>query len=360
MKMRGASVVVPVTANCGENGIQRALDAICGGGEVVLAPGVYKIQQPLILSHDNQTLRGTDHGATLLLADRANCPVVILGAALDSSRRMTSHLRLANLMIDGNRKNQQVELWRTAVDGSQLNNNGVDIWNADDVTIEHVICCRCRSGGLVTAETRHLNVSDFAAYDNQFDGLACYETEQSQFSGLRLYDNLAAGISVDLFFNHNVIRDALLTGNCLGIFMRAARDNLFKGLSISGSRRHGVFMAQSDGPTAKGWSLCPGTECTGNHFDGLVVKSCGGDAFLVNNASCTNNVIRDARFLGNVLGGLAEGDGKPAGISLTLASDPAPEIKPITAQAGQANLIRAVSEGGPAVGVAAHQRTALE
>ena len=27
-----------------------------------------------------------------------------------------------------------MELWHTAVDGSQLNNNGIDVWDVNDVT----------------------------------------------------------------------------------------------------------------------------------------------------------------------------------------------------------------------------------
>jgi len=175
-----------------------------------------------------------------------------------------------------------------------------------DVAVEHVSCCRCRSGGLVAAEVRRLHVNDFDAYDNQFDGLACYQTEESHFEGLRLHDNLAAGISLDLSFNHNIITNAVLAGNDLGIFMRHSRDNAFKGLTISKSHHHGVFMAQTSAPTVKGWQVSPGTQCIGNNFENLLINDCGGTAFLVNDASCTNNIIFGARFLRNVLGGMSQ------------------------------------------------------
>ncbi len=64
-----------------------------------------------------------------------------------------------------NRKNQNLELWRTAGDGSELNNNGVQIWNVTDAAVEHVTCCRCRSGGLVAAGVRRLTVTDFVSED---------------------------------------------------------------------------------------------------------------------------------------------------------------------------------------------------
>ena len=147
-------------------------------------------------------------------------------------------------------------------------------------------------------------MSDFAAFDNQYDGLACYETEQSRFDGLRLHDNLAAGISLDLSFDNNYITNAVLNGNDLGIFMRHSRHNAFKGVTISKCHRHGVFMAQATSRTSKGWRLFPGTECIGNVFENLMVTDCGGKAFQVNDASCSNNVILGASFIRNILGGV--------------------------------------------------------
>jgi hypothetical protein len=279
--------------------IQQALDALPEGGEVVLAPGTYEIRQPIILRYDHQTLRGSGPATVLHLVDNANCPVVILGSPMTTPQRTTSHLRLADLVINGNRLNQQAELWHTATDGSVLNNNGIDIWDVNDSTVEGVVCRSCRSGGLVTAATRRLNVSDFTAYDNQFDGLACYLTEDCHFSGLNLYDNLGAGISLDLSFNHNVFNDAVLTGNDLGVFMRDSRSNSFQDLTISKSRKNGVFMAQAGTRTASGWALRPGTECIGNNFKRLMIANCGGVAFLVNDNSCKDNLIGDASFQDN-------------------------------------------------------------
>jgi parallel beta-helix repeat protein len=306
MACQASSFIITMSAGCGQESIQRMLDRLPAGGEVVLPPGTYEITHPIILRNDRLTLRGSGTNTVLHLADQANCPVVILGSPTESSRRTTTQLRLADLVIDGNRQHQQVEMWRTAIDGSQLNNNGIDVWNVNDSTVEKVVCRSCRSGGLVTAVVRRLDVQDFTAYDNQFDGLACYLTEDSHFGGLNLHDNLAAGISLDLSFAHNVIDNAILTGNDLGIFMRDSRNNTFQDVNIDKSRKHGVFMAQAAAATPKGWQLSPGTECTGNSFQDLTVTNSGGDAFLVNDDSCKNNIIRSSRFLANTKGGLAE------------------------------------------------------
>jgi len=193
--------------------IQSALDNLPPGGEVVLGAGTYQISQPLMLRHNDVTLRGSGSCTVLYLADHSDCPVVILGPPMNETEHPAEHLRLADLVIDGNRQNQRVELWRSAGDGSEFNNNGIQIWNVSDAIVEHVVCHRCRSGGLVTASVSHLLVNGFDAYDNQFDGLACYQTEESRFADLRLHDNLAAGISLDLDFNHNSISNAVLADN---------------------------------------------------------------------------------------------------------------------------------------------------
>src|SRR5271157_1513935 len=299
-------VIVALPANSSGAEIQQALDGLPPNGEVVLSAGTYEISQPLLLQHDDETLRGSGPATLLHLADGADCPVVILGPPMTNTRHPAAHLRLADLRIDGNREHQQRELWRTAADGSEFNNNGVQIWNVTDAVVEHLVCCHCRSGGLVTTAVRRLQVNDLDSYDNQFDGLACYQTEESRFDGLRLHDNLGAGISLDLAFNHNFITNAVLAGNDLGIFMRDSRNNSFQRLTISKSHHHGVFMAQATILTAKGWRLCPGTACIGNNFQSLMINDCGGKAFQVNDASCTNNAIFGASFLRNIQGGLGQ------------------------------------------------------
>lgn len=295
-----AATCLTLTAGpqAGSQEIQAALDSLSKGGEVVLGPGSYLIHQPLLLQRDYAVLRGSGSNTVLRLADNANCPVVVLGAAFAPAPKVISHLRLADLVIDGNRKHQTVELWRTAADGSQINNNGVDIRGATDATVERVVCGHCRSGGLVaSAGIRRLTVHDFTAFDNEFDGLACYLTEDSRFTGLSLHDNLAAGISLDLSFNHNVIENAVLAANDLGVFMRDSRNNVFEGLTIRDSHRHGVFVAQAAAPTAQGWQLVSGTECTGNRFTRVQMTHCGVQPFLIHDTSCTGNVVSGLQLL---------------------------------------------------------------
>jgi len=293
----GAAVFLGAKPDPTDRDIQAALDRLREGAELILPAGTFEIHSPIVLQYDGQILRGSGLKTIFHLADKANCPVVILGSP--NRLKPITHIHLCDLIINGNRLNQQAEFWRSAADGSQLNNNGIDVWNVNDASVERVVCCSCRSGGLVTAMARRLTVCDFTAFDNQFDGLACYFTEDSSFKGLKLYSNLAAGISLDLSFNHNTFDDTVLTGNELGIFMRQSRNNSFQNLTITKSKNQGVFMAQTGHPTSKGWMPMPGTECTNNSFDGLTISECGGDAFTIHDRSCKNNAIQKARFVKN-------------------------------------------------------------
>jgi hypothetical protein len=307
MPWSGLAATLEVPPAAGGDGIQQALDQVGVGGEVVLSRGTYFVHQPVILRLDGLTLRGAGPETILYLADNANCPVVILSPPKDIAKGPTRDLHLSDLLVDGNRTQQQHELWRILPSGIYINNNGVHVCDVDNALVEHVICRSCRSGGLVsTGRTRRLTVRDYTAYDNQFDGLACYRTEDSHFSRLNLHDNLAAGISLDLEFDHNIIDCAIISSNDLGIFMRQSHDNVFEGVTILHSRHDGIFMAQSGSQTLSGWRLWPGTECTGNNFNTLQVVGCGGRAFRINDDSCTNNTINGGQFLDNALGGLSQ------------------------------------------------------
>jgi parallel beta-helix repeat protein len=140
-------------------------------------------------------------------------------------------------------------------------------------------------------------VRGLEAFDNEFDGLACYATTQSQFINLNLHDNPGAGISLDLNFNGNTISNAVLSANDLGIFMRDSRGNHFLNVSIHKSRNHGVFMAQAEIPKL--------TACINNSFTNIQATNCGGAAFRVNDATCTDNTIVRAKFEENQHGGLS-------------------------------------------------------
>jgi hypothetical protein len=301
-------MMISLPATVSEAQIQQALNILpLGGGEVCLAAGVFEITRPLVMDRDHQTLRGMGEATVLRLAAGANCPVIIMGEPVNHPEKIIRYLRVADCYIDGNRRQQQRELWRVAGEGSQIHNNGITVQNVRNSTVENVTCARCRSGGLVTTrDVRHLMVNGFNSFDNEFDGLACYQTTESVFNRLNLHDNPGAGISLDLAFNHNVVSNAVLTANDLGIFMRASRFNHFFNIVINQSRHYGVFMAHTVIKSAMGFGPAPETECIDNAFTYLVASHCGSAAFRVNNDTCTNNVIVRAEFRDNAQGGLSQ------------------------------------------------------
>ena len=338
--------------------IQAALDNLPeSGGTVVLKAGVYSVIQPICLSRDNLTLRGAGSTTILRLADNANCPVVIMGSTSNYPTEVVKNLRVCDLDVDGNRDNQQVECWNIQGEGDEIRNNGLTIRSVCDASVERVRSYRCRSGGLVTEKgVRRLTVSDYAAWDNHFDGLAAYVTEDSLFTQMVLRDNHGAGLSLDHKFNHNTLSDVILADNGCGIFMRDSRENLFQGVTIRNSREHGVFMSQaatntvgpwtaptppkstdaggtapaatntthtltaptnapstalvaatpSTPPPEGRWIVIPDTECSGNVFTGLLITDSAAAGFLINDDNCANNVIQGARFARNKMGGLCQ------------------------------------------------------
>jgi Right handed beta helix region len=294
-------IIAKLKAGATAADIQKEFDIFTNGCEVILPAGKYKICRPIVLQYNHQTLCGAGPKTILYLADDANCPVIIMGQPVNHPLQTVRYLNVTDLYIDGNRTHQQRELWRESGEGSEIRNNGITVQNVSDSTIENVTCTRCRSGGLVTTlGVQRLTVKDFASSDNEFDGLACYLTTDSSFIGLNLHDNPGAGISLDLDFDHNLIKDAILVSNDLGIFMRDSRNNQFKNVSIRKNRDFGVFMAQAFEPTDRGSEPQPDTECTDNAFTNLMGLQNGRADFRVNDISCTNNVIIGAQFDGSV------------------------------------------------------------
>lgn len=279
--------------------IQAALDALPdSGGVVVLPQGTITVSRPIVLKRSHQTLRGAGMATILRLADGANCPVIIMGEPVNQPSYTVTDVCVDSLFIDGNRYGQQRELWREQGAGSEIRNNGITVQRVKDSKVENVVAARCRSGGLVTTlGVERLVVRGLEAFDNEFDGLACYATTQSQFINLNLHDNPGAGISLDLNFSGNTISNAVLSANDLGIFMRDSRGNQFLNVSINKSRNHGVFMAQAEIPQI--------TACINNSFTNLHATNCGGAAFRINDATCTDNTITRAKFEENLHGGLS-------------------------------------------------------
>jgi hypothetical protein len=290
------------SGSCAE--IQNAIDSLPpSGGQVVLSNATYVCSTALVIDRNNVALRGQGPGTVLRLADGADAPVLVLGQTVEQPDQTRQNLHVSDLMIDGNRTNQTYECWGGECDEGGLTvirNNGITLRRVSDIVVERVTVASARSGGLVTEKgCQRLTIQDFSAYDNHFDGLAGYQTEDSLFTRLNLHENEAAGLSFDIDFDHNVIGDTIVTGNGkVGIFMRDSRYNIFHDLQIRDSGEHGVFLAEANGD--------PTQAATNNTFHGLVASGSKGTGFRVNDLSCTKNVISASQLIDNAEGGISE------------------------------------------------------
>ncbi len=291
-----------VTSNKSCDSIQAAISKLpAAGGEVRVAAGEYTCTKPIVLDRNNITLRGEGTSTILRLADNINAPVIVMGSTENIPSKATRYLRVSDLMIDGNRANQTSECMGGPCSAEfPLRNNGISLRRCVDCTVSSVTVYGAISGGLVTElGCRRLTVRDYTSYDNEFDGLAGYETEDSTFSGITLYGNRGAGISTDIKFNNNKFYDVTISENkTVGIFMRDSLDNSFTNLHIRDSEQHGIFLAQVDTDSTKA--------ATGNTFTSVVISRSGGMGIQANDASCINNMMVGAQFIDNKNGCIGE------------------------------------------------------
>jgi len=289
------------------------------GGQVVIPMGTYTCTEPIVIGRDDVDLRGEGAATVLRLADGVNSPVILVGSTDPNPEQLppVRNVRISDLTVDGNRLNQASEDWD---DFTYIRNNGIDLRHVSDVSVERVTVHSARSGGLVTERvSRRVTVRDFTAYDNHFDGLAGYLTEDSIFSGIYLYNNCAAGLSFDDEFNRNLLSDILIrheAGTSLcgepvaggeqpqsdgkeGVFMRDSRDNVFQGLAIRGTPLDGVYLRPhtfNDAPTAP----------SGNTFTGLVIADSAGAGLSADDPSVLHTVVVGGQFIGNAGGCIVE------------------------------------------------------
>jgi hypothetical protein len=281
--------------------INRALRRLPkGGGRVILGPAIFELREPIVMDRDNVELRGSGKTTVVRLADKANCPVLIVGRINTPIDRIVSGVSLRNLTLDGNRSEQsqkvEDECWGGICDNggvSVIRNNCLTIRGSHKVTVENIVTRGARSGGVVLEKhCREVRLENLESCENYYDGLACYETEDSSFHRLNLHSNLSAGISLDLDFNNNVFTKVQLLGNgSQGIFMRDSNGNHFKDLEITKNGAQGVFIAQADDD--------PTTKCTNNVFSDMVNMHNQSDGVRINDRSCTENMVRNSRFQGN-------------------------------------------------------------
>lgn len=291
-----AEAVTPVQ---GEKGIAAAIAALPeAGGVVELGKGTFTLTQPIIIDRDGVELRGQGPDTLLWLAPKANCPMLLIGRPSTPTDRIVHRITVRNLTLDGNRTEQEFECYGGPCDErhrTALRNNTITIRGADDVLVEDVLTRRARSGGIVLEKRcRRVRINRLEAYDNEFDGLAAYETEDSEFTWLNLHHNRSAGFSFDWRFNRNRVADTVATANgSQGIFMRDSLNNIFERVMLTGNGEQGIFVAET--------RTLPGTSCRYNVFRELTITGNRTQGIRINDASCNPNTLEDSLVAGNRL-----------------------------------------------------------
>ncbi len=290
-----------VIGNC--ESIQEAIDALPEtGGRVFIPAGRYPCKTALIVNKDNVWVGGVAGATHLELDAGANSPLLVLGATA-TPPPVTRGIRVSNLTLSGRRGQQTSECWGGPCDSgglSYIRNNGITIRGVEDTLVENVTVRSCRSGGIVAERgCRRLTLRQIEAYDNEFDGIAAYNTTNSVIDGVFTHDNLYGGLSFDLSFDANIISNTTITNNGkVGIFMRDSRNNLFQGLQVSKCGEHGIFLAQPPG--------FPAGAVTGNTFIGCQIHDCVGAGVRVNDSTCVNNQFVGCQLSGNAGGCISE------------------------------------------------------
>ena len=295
----GVAVPRPtVTVSAGDDlAITAALNSLPeGGGIVELGSGTFSIKHPIIIDRDDVELRGRGPGTVLFLAAQANCPMVVIGSTSTPTRWSVRQVTVRDMVIDGNREGQDFECYGGPCDDRNLallRNNGITVRGAEDILIENVVTRRARSGGVVLEKTcRQIRITGLESYDNEFDGLAAYETEDSSFTRLNLHHNRSAGFSFDWRFNRNHITDTMASENgSQGIFMRDSIGNVFERLTLQANGEQGIFMGET--------RTLPGTACRYNKFLAVNITGNKAEGIRINDASCTVNTLHSSVVAGN-------------------------------------------------------------
>lgn len=282
------------------------------GGTVNIPAGLFDCRSSIIINHSHIRLIGAGKQNTILrLADQVHAPLLIVGEPTikmdENGNYVTTNrvedVQISDLTLDGNRLNhdEKKECGENicAGDPTGVRNNGITIRGATNVLIKNITAHSFISGGLVTEKyCRGINIQNFESFDNFFDGLAGYQTENSEFSDLDLHDNLGAGLSIDIDFNHNLIRDSQLHDNHdVGIFARNLRENHFLRVSIQRSGNHGVFLAAAEAANS-----C----AIANIFEDVQINSSKFAGLRLNNGCPGNKIIGTSNLCGNPGGGTSE------------------------------------------------------
>lgn len=214
---------------------------------------------------------------TITMPANSNSPAIVIGDSKNETPSFrVSKIVLRNLVIDGNKKEQDSE-YHSAL--PFLRNNGITIRGASNIIIENVTVINARSGGLVLEKgCKNVIVRNSSFISSFFDGIAACETTNCKFENLILAYNEYAAISLDWWVeNCEFIKIVSVFNRDWTLFSRASHHNVYKELySIFNGGSY--FLAEnSDVPIKKHSSILL-DKCFSLDFRG---KFLGSNCFIL-------------------------------------------------------------------------------
>lgn len=214
------------------------------GGTIYIKAGTYVLSQGIHINRSNVTVLG-EKGTVIKLGSSVNQPLILIGSDEQEPDEIVENIKIQNLVIDGNKDFQDSE---TDPDRDWLRNNCIDVRMVNNLRISEVDVHDARSGGLVISwDSRNIFIDKSSFYNNYYDGIALYASEDIQISSFLCYENNAAGLSLD-----NNLKNVLFNGGIIkknkdvGIFARHSEDLVFNALIVMDNQSHGSFLSHAE------------------------------------------------------------------------------------------------------------------
>lgn len=297
--------------------IQKAIDTLPKeGGTVFLKAKVYMLDKGLIINRSNVKLVG-EKGSKLKLKPNVNQPIILIGSDKEIPENKIKDIVVSELELDGSKDSQASE---TDPNRPWIRNNGIDIRKADRIWLENLNIYNSRSGGIVASwGCKNIFINSSMFHDNEFDGIALYDSEDILVRGFFCFDNKSAGISLDNKLKHITFSSGTVKNNGdVGIFARDSMDLKFDNVTVVSNRSHGCFLSNNT------WH----TQDTGvkrSFFSASSFLDNGGWGFWLasDKESSSDNTIVSSLFSGNNLGSInVDEDGDIAIAGTVFRTDP--------------------------------------
>jgi parallel beta-helix repeat protein len=274
-------------------------DLPTSGGRVLLLEGTYNISGSITILKNNVTLEGQGVGTKLFLVNGANCHVIQVG----NGSTVLEGIRIANLIIDGNRSNQYGTCYGIYFYGSPS-------YLITKSIIENCRVENCRSYGIflaysnenvVVGNQSRLNVTGITLdtsnnniitgnqlNSNSVYGIFLFNSNKNAVTGNQVNSNNGEAIIIYFSNNNTVTGNQVNSNSSVGFYLYFANDNTLTGNQVNLNGGSGFYLYSSD------YNSIVGNRCSGN----------GGYGINISDSGCDNNLVVKNYLTGNTTGSL--------------------------------------------------------